>query len=48
MDKELLEKSIKDIEESITISKDNFKKAQQHIDEGEIILKALQEEFKKL
>jgi len=48
MDKELLEKSIKEIEESIETSKDNLKKSKQHLDEGEIILKALKDEFNKL
>ena len=46
MDKALLKESIKQVEESVKISKDNLKKAQQHIDEGEVILKALKEELK--
>lgn len=48
MDKLLLKESIKQVEDSVNISKDNLKKAQQHIDEGEVILKALKEAFKKL
>lgn len=48
MDKELLQESIKAIEESVNISKDNLKKAQQHIDEGEVILKALKVELEVL
>jgi septal ring factor EnvC (AmiA/AmiB activator) len=47
MDKELLQQSIKDIEESIKISKDNLKKAQQHIEEGEVILEALNNQLAK-
>jgi hypothetical protein len=48
MDKTLLEESIKQIEESVATSKDNLKKAQQHIDEGEVILEALKTELSKL
>jgi hypothetical protein len=46
MDKILLKESIKQVEESVRISKENLKKAQQHIDEGEVILKALKAELK--
>jgi len=48
MDKKLLIESIKQVEESVKVSKDNLKKAQQHIDEGEVILKALKAELKLL
>lgn len=48
MDKLLLKESIKQIEESIKTSRDNLSKAQQHIDEGEVILSALKEAYKKL
>ena len=48
MDKILLKESIKTIEESIKTSRDNLAKAQQHIDEGEVILSALKEAYKKL
>lgn len=46
MDKEMLKASIKSVEDSIKVSKDNLKKAQQHIEEGEVILKALRQELK--
>jgi flagellar hook-basal body complex protein FliE len=46
MDKVLLKESIKQVEESVKVSKDNLRKAQQHIDEGEVILKALKAELK--
>jgi len=48
MDKTLLEESIKQVEESVTTSKDNLKKAQQHIDEGEVILEALKNKLATL
>jgi hypothetical protein len=48
MDKILLKESIKQVEEGVKTSKDNLKKAQQHIDEGEIILKALKDELSNL
>jgi|GEM_PF-4139191 len=48
MDKELLKISIEEVEKSVNTSKDNLKKAQQHIDEGEVILSALKEELNKL
>lgn len=48
MDKKLLEESIKSVEESLKVSKDNKKKAEQHIEEGEIILRAFREELKSL
>ncbi len=48
MDKELLKESIKTVSESIKTSRENLKKATQHIDEGEVILKALKDELKKL
>ena len=47
MDKELLQESIKAIEESINTSKDNLKKAQQHIAEGEVILDAFKVALEK-
>jgi septal ring factor EnvC (AmiA/AmiB activator) len=46
MDKALLKESIKSVEESIKVSKDNLKKAEQHIAEGELILKAFREQLK--
>jgi hypothetical protein len=48
MDKEYLEKTIKDVEESIKVSEDNLKKAQNHIEEGVLILAALKTELDKL
>lgn len=48
MNKELLEKSIEDVEKGLEVSKDNLIKAQHHIDEGEIILKALKMELEKV
>ena len=48
MDKALLEESIKEIEKSVQVSRDNLAKAQQHIEEGEVILAALQAELKKI
>lgn len=48
MDKKLLQESIKQVEESVKVSKDNLVKAQQHIDEGELILKALKTALKEL
>ena len=48
MDKKLLQESIKQVEESVKVSRENLVKAQQHIDEGEIILKALKAELKRL
>ena len=47
MDKTLLEESIKQVEESVKTSKDNLIKAQQHIDEGEVILEALKGALEK-
>jgi septal ring factor EnvC (AmiA/AmiB activator) len=46
VDRELLKESIKQVEASVKTSRDNLKKAQQHIDEGEVILKALKESLK--
>jgi septal ring factor EnvC (AmiA/AmiB activator) len=46
MDKALLKESIKSVEESIKVSKDNLKKAEQHIAEGELILKVFREQLK--
>lgn len=48
MDKKLLQESIKQVEESVKTSKENLVKAQQHIDEGEVILKALKTALKEL
>ena len=48
MDKELLKKSIEDVEKSLNTSRENLVKVQQHIDEGEVILKALNAEMKLL
>lgn len=48
MDKELLLESIKSVEESLETSRDNKKKAEQHIAEGEVILKAFKKELEKL
>lgn len=47
LDKELLEQSIKDIEESIQVSRDNKKKAEHHIAEGEVILEAFKQELER-
>lgn len=46
MDEELLEKSIIDVEKSLEVSRDNLKKAQHHIDEGELILALFKEQLK--
>lgn len=48
MNKELLEESIKSVEESIKVSRDNLSKAEHHIAEGEIILEALKKKLKSL
>jgi len=48
MDKEKLQESIKNVEESIKTSRENLATAQHHIDEGEIILKAMRAELKLL
>lgn len=48
MDRDLLKESIKQVEESVKVSKDNLKKAQQHIEEGEVILTALKFQLKNL
>lgn len=48
MNKKLLQESIKSVEESIKISKDNLDKATQHMEEGEIILEALKKKLKSL
>lgn len=48
MDKELLEQSIKDVEASLQTSRDNKKRAEQHIEEGEVILNAFRQELEKL
>jgi len=45
MDKEKLEESIKNVKQGLETSKENLANAQHHIDEGEIILKALEKEF---
>jgi hypothetical protein len=47
MDKELLQESIKSVEESVQTSRDNLKKAQQHISEGEVILEAFRAALEK-
>ena len=46
MDKKYLEESIKKVEESIKISKENEVNARNHTEEGELILKALKEKLK--
>lgn len=48
MDKKLLEESIKTVEEGIKVSKGNMKRAQFHVEEGELILKALKAEKQNL
>ena len=42
MKKSSLQESIKNVEESLKMSRDNRDKAEYHIEEGEIILAALQ------
>ena len=44
----MLQESIKSVEESIKISRDNKEKAEHHIAEGEIILAALKNKLKTL
>lgn len=47
MDKELLEKSIADVEKSLEMSRENKRQAEQHIEEGELILKVFREELER-
>ena len=46
MNKEYLEESIKKVEESIKISKENEISATNHTEEGELILEALKKKLK--
>ena len=48
MNKKLLQESIKQIEESVKVSRDNLEKATQHIEEGEVILEALKKKLKEI
>ncbi len=48
MNKELLEESIKNVVEGLKTSKENKERAEQHIEEGEVILAALNAELEKL
>ncbi len=48
MDKEKLQESIKNIEDGIKQGKENRDKADYHVAEGEIILKALKKELSLL
>lgn len=48
MDKELLKKSIEDVEKSLEMSRDNKRKSEQHIAEGELILEVFMKKLKEL
>ena len=48
MNKKDLTESIKSVEGSLKVSKDNKAKAEYHIEEGEIILAALKNKLKTL
>jgi len=48
MNKILLKESIEHVKKGIATSKENIKKSQHQLDEGEIILKLFQEKLKEL
>jgi len=48
MDKKYLQQKIKELKDNIKQAYENKAKCQEHIEEGELILKCFEEELKKL
>lgn len=48
MDKKYLQQKIKELKENIKRAEDNIVKATEHKEEGELILRAFEEELKSL